>query len=950
MLCVFGAINGKAQEPKIDSLENVLRLHTAEDTVRVNLLLKIGLAKNSTTPENTLPYATQALELSEKLGYLKGKAEGLRLTGLSYRNLNKPLALEYFHKALKVAQEANLKREMAKCYSHCGIIYKNMGKTTEAFEYYHKAIAIADEINDKFSKATSLLNISVAYSGIGNYQKAIEGNLEALKLFEELNNKKSVAIILNNLGNIYEFMGNYPLALEYYYKSLNINEALNDINGTINNLIRFATIYLLQANYDQALLEIQKALKIAIEHNQQRKISICYLTIGEIYSKTKNPEALANFEKALTIAEELNNVTEILNISSKTGDYYLAHGDNQKALEFFQKAMKIAQEIDRKRVICELSSKIGGIYLNQRKYADALKYSQRSLEIANELKLLILQRDNNYLLSEIYAATNDCTKAYKNLKIYNNLNDSVLKKDNIKRIVELEYSYKYQKEKQANELEQQKKDTIQATKRRQQSTTIILLGVCFILMSFLTIYVYRLYRFKHQTNMLLTKQKDEIKDLNEEQMTLIEELKQSNEHLYYAKQEIEAKENLLAQITNNIPVSISLLNRELEYEFVNDSYAKTFNWQKDEMIGKTAKDVLADYTFNNAIPNLLKTLDGKTVTFENSLQTVDDQQQILQTTYIPYYFHDGIQGILVSSVDITERKKLEQAIAASEEKLRLIIKNSNDIIVLVNDKGEQFFISDVAQKNTGYTVEELFGQIENVIYPDDLEIVYQHWNRVMSDVSKPDTIQYRHKHKDKGYVWFEAVAQNFLDHPSINAVVANIRDITERKNIELVLKASEAEKARLMALEIERVNRELETNQKSMAAATLKLIQNSERDADTINRLAEIENNTNAEGKHSIRSLITDYKRLSYNSNWDEFEILFEKVHSSFYERLNDLYPDLTANERKICAFLKLNMSSKDIANITFQSDEALKKARLRLRQKLGIDRETNLVVFLQNI
>jgi DNA-binding CsgD family transcriptional regulator len=77
---------------------------------------------------------------------------------------------------------------------------------------------------------------------------------------------------------------------------------------------------------------------------------------------------------------------------------------------------------------------------------------------------------------------------------------------------------------------------------------------------------------------------------------------------------------------------------------------------------------------------------------------------------------------------------------------------------------------------------------------------------------------------------------------------------------------------------------------------------------------------------------------------------LFGKVHRSFYEKLNEQYPNLTANERKICAFLKLNMSNKDIANITFQSDDALKKARLRLRQKLGIDRETNLAVFLQNI
>ena len=135
-----------------------------------------------------------------------------------------------------------------------------------------------------------------------------------------------------------------------------------------------------------------------------------------------------------------------------------------------------------------------------------------------------------------------------------------------------------------------------------------------------------------------------------------------------------------------------------------------------------------------------------------------------------------------------------------------------------------------------------------------------------------------------------------------------------------------------------------------MTAATLKIIQNSERDNQTIVKLMEIEKNTNPEGKQKINTLIADYKRLSYNSNWDEFEILFEKVHQTFYDKLNSKYPNLTANERKICAFLKLNMSSKDIAQITFQSEDALKKARLRLRQKLEIGRETNLTTFLQNI
>lgn len=137
---------------------------------------------------------------------------------------------------------------------------------------------------------------------------------------------------------------------------------------------------------------------------------------------------------------------------------------------------------------------------------------------------------------------------------------------------------------------------------------------------------------------------------------------------------------------------------------------------------------------------------------------------------------------------------------------------------------------------------------------------------------------------------------------------------------------------------------------KSITTAWLKINQYSEREAQIIEQLMEIKENSNPLGQQKLNELIADYKRMSCHSNWDKIDHLFEYVYGSFNEKLNRLYPTLTNNERKICAFLKLNMSNKEISHITFQSDEALKKARLRLRQKLGIERETNLVSFLQNI
>jgi two-component system sensor histidine kinase/response regulator len=148
---------------------------------------------------------------------------------------------------------------------------------------------------------------------------------------------------------------------------------------------------------------------------------------------------------------------------------------------------------------------------------------------------------------------------------------------------------------------------------------------------------------------------------------------------------------------------------------------------------------------------------------------------------------------LLNKRDISQQmtETLTEELWESKEKLSLLIKNSNDIFVLVNEKGEQFFISDAVQRITGYSADELMGPILDVIYPEDKELIRKHWNDLSSYKNEQHRVQYRHKHKTKGYIWFEAVGQNLLNNPAINAVVVNIRDITTNKESEIKLRQNQ---------------------------------------------------------------------------------------------------------------------------------------------------------------
>lgn len=163
-----------------------------------------------------------------------------------------------------------------------------------------------------------------------------------------------------------------------------------------------------------------------------------------------------------------------------------------------------------------------------------------------------------------------------------------------------------------------------------------------------------------------------------------------------------------------------------------------------------------------------------------------------------------------------------------EEKFRMMIKNSNDTFVLINKSGEQFFISDAAVRDTGFSIDELKGPIQSVIYPDDWPIISNAWTNVV-EKSEIVRVQYRHKHKYKGYIWYEAVAQNFLDNPAINAVVVNVRDITKIKETEIeLIKAKEKaeESDRLKTAFLQNMSHEIRTPMNAIMGFSSLLVNN----------------------------------------------------------------------------------------------------------------------------
>jgi len=152
--------------------------------------------------------------------------------------------------------------------------------------------------------------------------------------------------------------------------------------------------------------------------------------------------------------------------------------------------------------------------------------------------------------------------------------------------------------------------------------------------------------------------------------------------------------------------------------------------------------------------------------------------------------------------------------------------------------------------------------------------------------------------------------------------------------------------------EQQRLKNELEVKNKELTTDVMTMMKKNDMLTTVSNKLSNVKNNINDERiKNELDKISRDILKAVDKEVFKEFEFRFKQVHNDFFDKLLKQYPDLTPNELRLCAFLKLNMSSKQISEITRQRISTIETARYRLRKKLGINNsQTNLVVFLSQL
>ena len=143
----------------------------------------------------------------------------------------------------------------------------------------------------------------------------------------------------------------------------------------------------------------------------------------------------------------------------------------------------------------------------------------------------------------------------------------------------------------------------------------------------------------------------------------------------------------------------------------------------------------------------------------------------------------------------------------------------------------------------------------------------------------------------------------------------------------------------------------LERNNSMLASHLLHMVSINERKLSLIKTLKEQLPYVKKDNQPIVQKVIEGFESDQDAMLWKEFEIRFTEVHKEFYAKLAKINPNLTLNEKRLCAFLLLNMTTKEISCITGQSIKAIEQARFRLRKQLGItNNQITLSDFLSSI
>ncbi|WP_243347254.1 PAS domain S-box protein [Parabacteroides sp. FAFU027] len=400
-------------------------------------------------------------------------------------------------------------------------------------------------------------------------------------------------------------------------------------------------------------------------------------------------------------------------------------------------------------------------------------------------------------------------------------------------------------------------------------------------------------------------------------------------------------DHIFNTLFDNMPLPLVLSKLETgEIIRTNRFFRETFNLEESEVVSKTSTElgIWKDSNRDTFMRRLIReqNVNGFELDFKNLKG--EDIHTLINATLLEM---NGQKLLLTMAIDITHRKRSEKALRLSEEKFRSLFEDSPGAIAILNLDTTIAEVNDVYCRISGYSREELIGMSWTEQIPaDELDRLKEYNRRRLVDPQDAPSEYELTFYNKAGERKYGIMNVSYL--PDSEIIITTFVDITQRKYEEIKLEQHRLE-----------LKEHIEQKNKDLTLRLLQLANTNDAAVRLSKKLKQLRLKISTEDNallEDMDSLILEMEKNQQSIIWKNLNNHLDSSRPQFSSVLLANHPNLTPAEIKLCALLSLNINTKEIAMITNQTYDSIRVSRTRLRKKLGLTNEDNLVAYLLSI
>ncbi|HEY0896401.1 MAG TPA: PAS domain S-box protein [Sphingobacteriaceae bacterium] len=259
-----------------------------------------------------------------------------------------------------------------------------------------------------------------------------------------------------------------------------------------------------------------------------------------------------------------------------------------------------------------------------------------------------------------------------------------------------------------------------------------------------------------------------------------------------AEDAIRKAEEVRALIMNSALDAIICVDTDEKITLWNNQAEKIFGWRREEVLGKRLSEYIIPAAFREQHDvRIRRYMQGSKRNSINGLieMTARDKKGIefpIELTIV-HIKHRDKEFFCAYIRDITERKHHLTALDRSEKRYKALVQEGSDLINILDETGKYLYVSPTYLSQLGHREQELTGRnVFDLIHEDDRSHVMDIFQRLKIE-KRAKSRPFRFKDGNGEYRWLESVATNLMADPSINGIVVNSKDITERMDYILAI-------------------------------------------------------------------------------------------------------------------------------------------------------------------